>query len=338
MKKNLLVSALALAAAMAPAGAQTRRGTTAPTAQTQQMAAFASLPASDAVMTIDVRRTLAALPRVFANDPAKLARINADLNDFKTRTGLDPRSFERVVVGASYTSTASGATKIEPVAIAHGTFNANALVAAARIAAAQKGQSEEHKYRGKSIYVFTLNQPVALLNMRFSELAVTALNNNTIAFGKLERVRATLDAGAGQGPRAASEVVALAMRDPNALIGVGGNLPANLTRKLDFLNPEISRSIAAIRQFYGTVGASDTHFNLNTVFRTDNAGAARTLGDTVEGLKQLAPALISMQMSGERARLSRTAVESTKVGVQGNEVQIKLDLAQEDFTALLRAF
>ncbi len=45
-----------------------------------------------------------------------------------------------------------------------------------------------------------------------------------------------------------------------------------------------------------------------------------------------------MQMSGERARLSRTAVESTKVGVQGNEVQITLDLAQEDFSALLRAF
>nr|MBA3323402.1 hypothetical protein [Pyrinomonadaceae bacterium] len=201
-----------------------------------------------------------------------------------------------------------------------------------------QGKIAEQQHRGKSISVFSLNQQVALFNLRFTELAVVALDTNTIAFGKLERVRAAIDAGMNSGARASSETVALAMRDPNALVGIGGIIPANLTRNLDFLNPEISRSIAAIRQFYGTVGVSETRFNLNTVFRTETPGAARTLGDTVEGLKQFAPALISMQMTGERARLSRTAVENTKIGVQGNEVQVSLDLAQEDFSALLRVF
>lgn len=346
MKKNFSIFALAAAGAltaMLPAVAQPPRRNAPATnaaASAAQQGVLQWLPTSDAVVTVDVRRLLEALPRVLANDPAKLGRINDDINDFKAQTGLDPRSFERVVVGASFAQTASGATKIEPVAIAHGTFNSNALVAAARIAAATKGKAEEVKHRGKSIAVFSLNRQVSLLNLRFTELAVVALDQNTIAFGKTERVRAAIDAGAdsGGGGRASSEVVALAMRDPQALVGMGGKLPAGLTEKIDLPSPELTRSIAAIRQFYGAVGVTDTRFNVNTVFRTETAGAARSLGDTVEGLKQLAPALISMQMSGERARLARGAVESTKVGVSGNEVQIIIDLTQEDFSALLRAF
>ncbi|MGH9941139.1 MAG: hypothetical protein ACRD9R_02135 [Pyrinomonadaceae bacterium] len=346
MNKKLQVFTLAAAATLASvptAGAQTanRRGRAtqqAPAAGQQQQSALRSLPASDAVLTVDVRRVLDALPRLFANDQAKLGRINDDINDFKIQTGIDPRQFERIVVGASFTQTPSGATKIEPVVVASGTFNSNALVAAARIAAASKGKVEEQKHRGKSVHVFTLNQQVSLLNLRFTELAVTALDANTIAFGKLERVRAALDAQAGTGARAAADVVALATRDPQALIGMGGNLPASLTAKLDFLNPEISRSIAAIRQFYGTVNLGDTSFSLNSVFRTETPAAARTLGDTVEGLKQLAPVIISTQLSGERARLARAGLDGTKVAVQGSEVQIKLDLPQEDFSAILRVF
>jgi hypothetical protein len=58
------------------------------------------LPASDGIALIDVRRLLnETMPRILAGDPAKLVLANAQIEKFKTRTGIDPRSFDRVVLG-----------------------------------------------------------------------------------------------------------------------------------------------------------------------------------------------------------------------------------------------
>src|ERR1700730_6316529 len=58
------------------------------------------LPASDAVVVIDVHRLMTeALPRIFAGDPAKLAQANAEVEKFKVHTGIDPRTFDRVALG-----------------------------------------------------------------------------------------------------------------------------------------------------------------------------------------------------------------------------------------------
>ena len=301
-------------------------------------AAVASLPASDAVLTVDVRRLLnEALPRVLASNPAKLAQLNADIDNFKAKTGLDARSFDRVALGVNFTEPKAGVTKLEPVAVAHGTFNAAALIAAARIAT--NGKFQEQKYAGKSVYVLNVTQPIKLFgvfNLNNSELAVAALDGNTLAIGKTERVRAAVDAAAGRN-RVNPEIAALAVRDPEAVVGVGGNLPASLTQNLDFLNGEVSRSIASIKQFYMSVGTTATGVNTLTALRTGDANAARTLSDTILGLKQLAPFAIS-QLPPERARLVQGLVEGTQIGVQGNEVQIKVNVAQSSLPALLQMF
>src|SRR6266571_5858888 len=79
------------------------------------------LPASDGVMLIDVRRLLTeTFPRVFAGDTAKLAQVNSEIDKFKTQTGIDPRSLNRVVVGTRYVYPSPSVTKIETVVLAHG--------------------------------------------------------------------------------------------------------------------------------------------------------------------------------------------------------------------------
>jgi hypothetical protein len=335
MKRTVYVLALA-AALVLPAAAQTNRSVAGAPPTQAAASVLTALPVSDAVLTVDVQRLFKeALPRVYANEPAKLAEVNADIEAFKARTGLDPRAFERVAVGVNAVELPSGRVKLAPVAIARGSFNAAALAAAGRIAA--QGKYQEQQYRGKTIYLFSLDEQVKFLNLRWAELAVVVLDQNTLAFGQPERVRAAVDASGGRTARVANDVVALAQHDPNAIIGLGGNMPAALTRQLGFLSPEISRSVASIRQFYGTVSTSAGGFEMLTVLRTGSAADARNLSETVDGLKMLAP-LGMARMRADKAKLVQQLIENTKVTTQGSDVQIRLDLADANVATLVRVF
>lgn len=353
MKGFVIFAALvaAIGALAATAGAQPPRGgnqraarPAAAQSQSAQSAAaqsaiLASLPASDAVLVVDTRRLLnEGLPRAFNNNAAELARVNAEIDDFKKKYGLNARDFERVAVGTSFGETASGATTMEAVAVMQGRFDAGAMVAAARVAAGGKYRQEQHG--GKTIHIFDLNeQPrvrlLGLFSVRLTELAVATLDANTLALGKLSRVRAAIDASAGRG-RVSPEIVALATRNPGAMIGLGGSVPPATTRGIELLNAEISRSVASIRQFYGSVATTQTGFRMQAVLRTETATAARTLGETVAGLKQFAPFLIS-RMPEPRAGLLRGVVEATNVTAEGSEVRIDLALAQGAMAALIDA-
>jgi hypothetical protein len=290
------------------------------------------------VVSIDVRRLLSeGLPRAYSGNPAELARVNAEIDKFKTTTGLDARAFERAAVGVTYTRTAAGKTLVETVAVARGKFNAATLVSAARAAA--NNRVREEKYAGQTVYVFSLDSQVKLLglfNARLTDVAAVALDANTMAFGKLERVRASIDAHAGRG-RVSPEIVALATRDANALVGAGGNVPAWLTQNLDIGGGNLSQSIASVRQFYSTLGTTANGFNFLTALRTENAGAAKTLSSTISSLKSIAPFAIG-QMPAQRARPLQSLVENTRVAAEGNDVLITLQLAQLDVAALIDAF
>lgn len=343
MKKSFAIAAsLVVLVASVSSLAQTRRSQTARAASVPPAAALvAQLPASDAVLAVDVKRLFnEGLPRAYANNAAELARVNGEIDKFREQTGLDARQFERIAFGAHYGGAPSGATTVEVVALARGAFNAGALVAAGRLAS--QGKYEEQKYAGKTIYVFSLDQQVKLLGLfraHLTRLAVAQLDANTLAIGKIERVRAAIDSAAGRG-RLAPEIAALATRDDGAIIGLGGNVPAGAARGLDFLSPEFSRSIAAIRQFYGSVGTTAEGFRMMTTLRTTDAASAKTLGDNIEALKQFAPIAIGQVARGdaEKARLLRGVVTATRVAPQGDELQISLELAQGEFAALIQAF
>lgn len=345
MKKYFYVLTLALGVAVAtpmPLHGQTRRGgrTTAsnPGSATSAQAAttaaslLASLPTSDAVMSVDVRRLLGdALPRAYNNNPAELARVNSEIDKFKASYGLDARQVERLAIGVSYKQTATGKTLVETVAVARGNFKAAPSFATANRPA------QEQKYAGKTIQVFNVGAEVKVLGlfkMHLTDVAVAMLDANTVAVGKLERVRAAIDAHAGRG-RVSPEITALATRDANALLGMGGNIPASLTQNLDMGN--ISKNIASVRQFYSTLGTTASGFNMLTALRTESAGAAQSLSTMIAGLKQLAPFALG-QMPAARQRPLRSLVENSKVNTEGNEVLITLELAQVDVAALIDAF
>jgi hypothetical protein len=293
-----------------------------------------SLPASDAIVQVDAQRLVRdVLPR--ALDQTKLAAANAEMDKFKTETGLDPRSFESLAVGMRFSQLESGMTKVNTVALARGSFNAGAMVAAGRLAS--KGKYSEEKYNGATIYTFDLNEQVklfGLLNMRVSRLGVTALNDHTLALGEPAMVRAAIDAGRAGGARVGAELVQLATRDPNAIVGFGANLPKFILSNLNVPNDEIARNLSGVRQVYGSVGANAAGFDSLLIARTENADQARSLSDTIYALKQFGP-LLAGRLSGPKGKLAQNALDSLKVTAQGNELQLRLALAQTDLNSLI---
>lgn len=297
--------------------------------------ALSYLPTSDAVMLIDVRRLLnETMPQILAGDKEKLAQANAEIDKFKSRTGIDPRSFGRVVLGVRYTYPTANTTKLETVAIAHGTFDAKALAAAARIAA--NGKYREEKYRGATIMIISINDQMKVLglwNMRVNELAISVLDAKTLAIGNLSSVRAAVDAG--KKGRANGELIALASRDPKAVIGFGANLPRELMANLNVGNDTIAKDANSIRQAYGSIGTTDTDVSLSLVARTDNAEAAKNLSDTITGLKQLGAILI-VRMAPPRKALAQSALDNLKITTRGNELEIRTQVAAANLASVIK--
>ena len=330
-----------LMAAFAPAAtAQNKGGAAATTATASTQDPLTMLPPSDAVATADIKRILnEALPRAFQSDQAQMTKINADIDRFKTRTGVDLRTIDRMALGVRFRETGQ-ATRMETVGIANGTFRADIIVAAGRLAAKDKYRTE--KYANKNIYIFTLDEQMklfGLFNIKITDIAVCVLDTHTLAIGELTRVREAIDSTSGRA-RVGAELVQLATRTPNALIGFGANVPASATREITGMgldsDDQISKDVASIRQLYGAVGMTANGFDLQAVARTDNPQSAKSLNDTIAAAKDLVTPLVGQFLRNDaKAKLVRNALDSLKVTTTGNELQIKLEVAQSDLSTLV---
>jgi len=293
------------------------------------------LPASDAVAIVDVKRMLnETMPSILGSDQAKLAQANAEVDKFKTKTGLDLRQFNRVAVGMRYAYPNATTTKLETVAIAHGTFDAKDVSASARAAA--PGKSREEKYRGLTITIINVNDQIKLLglwNMTISELAICPLDPTSLALGTLANVKAAIDAG--KSGRAPAELISLATKDPAAVIGFGANITPELVSKLDLGNDTIAKDVSSIKQAYGSVGSTQSDVTVMMVARTDSAGAAKNLGDTVEGLRQLGTMFIG-RLADPRRALAESALNNLKVTARETEVEIRTQVAAANLAALIK--
>jgi hypothetical protein len=297
---------------------------------------LSSLPPSDAVAIVNVARVFdEAIPKLLSDNPARLAEVTDELAKFKTQTGLDPHSFEQIALGFSYKYPRQGVTKISTVALARGTFNAGAIVAAGRLAAS--GKYLEQKYQGKTIYIFTFGRQMRLFglwNVNVSDLAVSALDGNTLALGDLAAVQGAIDSSRLR-KHVTSELQALASRDRNAIVGFGGNISPALMENLSLSNDTIARELTAVRQVYGTLGMTSTDLELMLTARTVDTYSAKNLGDTVEGLKQLGAYFVG-RLTAAKGALARTALNNLKTTAVGNELQIRTVVAQSQVAPLMR--
>jgi hypothetical protein len=242
--------------------------------------------------------------------------------------------FQQIALGARFTFPAEGVTKVQTVVLANGTFSAAAMVAAGRVAS--NGKYREEKYKDKTIYVFTLDENIKLLGVfdfRISELAAAPLDANTLALGDLTAVRSVIDASHLR-KVANAELIALASRDPNAIIGFGSNLSEKLIENLDIGNAPIAADLRTLRQVYGSVSTTERELQLFLAARAVNAQAAKNLGDTLEGLKQFGALLVG-RLSGAKGVLAKSALSNMSIVADANELQLKTSVAQAEVGPLL---
>jgi hypothetical protein len=220
-------------------------------------------------------------------------------------------------------------TKVQTVALANGTFSAAAMVAAGRVAS--NGKYREEKYQDKTVYVFTIDENLKLLglfDLRIGELAAAPIDTNTLALGDPAGVRRLIDAGRSR-KRANAELIALASRDPNAVIGFGSNVTEQLIGNLDIGNAPIATDLRPLRQVYGSVSTTESDLLLFLAARAVNAQAAKNLGDTLEGLKQFGALLVG-RLSGAKGVLAKSALANMKIVTDTNELQIRTSVAQAE--------
>jgi hypothetical protein len=333
VKRTLLTLAIVFIALVSQVEthAQTRSRSTPPPAPPTLMS---SLPESNAVAQVKVHQLLnEAMPRILAGNPAKLSELNASIDRFKDRTGLDPRMFQQVALGLRFTYPSEGVTKVRTVALANGSFSAAAMVAAGRVAS--NGKYREEKYQDKTIYIFTLDEHLKLLglfDLRIGELAAAPLEANILALGDPEGIRTVIDASRSR-KRVNAELIELANRDPNAVVGFGANVTEQLIGNLDIGNAPIAADLRTLRQVYGSVGTTADDLQLFLAARAVNAEAAKNLGDTLEGLKQLGALLVG-GMSGARGVLAKSALSNMQIQSQANELQIRTTVAQAEIGPL----
>ena len=330
------IALLILSIATVNAIAQTRPKKT-PSAATAPVSPslMASLPESDGVAHVKVRQLLnEVLPQLLATNPTKLAEVNADIERFKTRTGLDPRMFDELAMGVKYSYPSAGVTKLHTAALAKGQFSSGAMIAAGRIAAT--GKYREEKHQGKTIYVFTIDENIRVLGLfDFSvrEIAAAPLDATTLALGDPTTVRTVIDVAAGR-KQANAELIALANREPNAIIGFGSNLSPTLIQNLDVANASIAADLSSLRQVYGSVGNTPRDVDIFLGARTVDQNSARNLGDTLEGLKQLGAMFVG-RLAGARGVLAKSALANLKISTQANELQLRTAVAHAELAPLV---
>lgn len=318
-------------------------------AQTGQLAAL--LPASDGIVTIDMRRLVNdALPQVLSSNQPLLTDILGTFDRIKTDTGIDLRQFEQIAVGISGRKVSATETTFEPIVLARGTFNAGAFLGVAKVAA--KGKYREEKIGAKTAYIFSVKQAAAQVGQNpnksksskigntvdkifkglSDEFAVTAYDNNTLAIGTVARVRDALNSKT----RVSTDVLGLINRKPNSLISFGVNLPNGLARLIDLDNDEIGKNLEAIRQISGAIDIGGGNTTVSLVAKTLEAAQAKDLQDTLTGLQMIGKAFIGSG-SGEDKKVYARMIDNARITQSGNNVMLDLQVAQSDIDILIGA-
>jgi hypothetical protein len=330
----LLLNIVGLAAADTNGGKTEKR-------QGSQLVAL--LPASDGVATFDARRFTNALPQLLGKNPSLLAKITGHLSEIQNKTGIDLSKFDSVVVGTTIVKADAKKFTMDPVVIARGTIKVDSLLAGSKLAA--KDAYREEKVGTRTVYVFSTKtatqkagavagQAAAVVGNALgsmpSEIAVSALDENTIVIGSLGRVRQTLDGTTHVSP----EVTSLLSSNGSSVMAFAVKAPNGLSSVLPLENDELGNSIDSIQYVSGTVDVTSAGAVVQVLARTLKPEQAKSLYDTIDGLKMLGKAFLGGSKRADQQIYARL-IDNAKLAVKANVVSLDILVPQADIDVML---
>lgn len=307
----------------------------------------AQLPISDGVVIIDMERLQKnALPQFLTGGKMQiLNEMNARADEIKSQTGIDLRNFQQIAVGVTFKQNVPNKITYEPVVLARGTINANGLLAAAKTAS--KGRYREEKSGAKTIYVFSAREILQatkpnvktpkdgenldkMLTRVPAEIAVAVFDDNTLAFGSSARVRETIE----RKSRISQDLMALASRQPNAIMSFGANTAQGLAPFYKLGDDTIDKNLGEIRRVRGSMDVIDANTILTVAAKSITVDSAKTLEDTLTGFQIIGKGALSGMKGNDKQIYARMA-ENLKIARASDEVTIDVRVANADINLLL---
>lgn len=306
----------------------------------------AMLPASDAVATVDVRRFFdEALPRILSGNQPILSEINAKLDEIQAKIGIDLRQFDQLAIGVAIRQISPKEYDMDPVAIARGNYNTEALVAIARLAS--NGTYREESISGHTVYIFSVkdvakknapsvaNSKVAgavdrAVNGLTREIAITSIDKNTLALGSVARVRQTLVTKG----TANTVLTGFLSRKPNTVMSFAAKTPAGLSKVLPLDNDELGKNIDSIRFLSGSMDVTGESAVLQLMAKTVRADQAQSLLETLQGLQMVGKAFLGGSKSADKQVYARM-IDNAQFARTGTEVTFDLSVPQTDIDILV---
>lgn len=303
------------------------------------------LPASDGVVTVDVKRFFGvALPKLLSANQPMMGNILAKIDEMKSKTGIDIRQFEYLAAGVTATKISDKEYDFDPVVIARGQISAGGLIGAAKLAA--NGKYREEKVGDRTIYVFAAKDiaeqakqhaPAGktaiadkIIGKLSREIAVTTLDANTLVFGSLPLVRQTLGGKSAVG----SDLTSLLGKRETFVVSFAGKLLSGMKGLLPIENDELGKNIDSIRYVYGNMDVNGEVASINMTARTVQNSQAAALLETLEGLQIVGKALLGGAKGADKQVYARM-IDNAKFSVKGNEVMLDLQVPQSDIDVLV---
>jgi len=320
--------------------------------------AVSSLPDSQAVLYVNARRIINdVMPRLMP--AAEYQKMLTQAQQF----GFDPRGLEFAAVGVRLADPPPANNLPEFVVVLRGNFNADTLLALGRIAAgAQNIQPRSETYGSKTIEIIDLQnmgpKPAAGAAdgaggnrppkpMPYPEVAVMALDSNTLVAGVPSYVRAMVDAAGGRGGLRPS-MVDLAMRDPQALWSLTVELPPNLNEYLRKAglpaNKEVDQMVGWVKQVNLAQGMDALNYSLSAAVLTDAPEHASAFSGLVRmgilaaqtALNQEAAKQTPKHKDYAKTRMALNALQNFVNRTEGNTLMLSVSVPQQAITDLVK--
>ena len=312
----------------------------------QSNALVAVLPASDGVVTFDVKRFFNdAMPQILSANQPMLAKIIDHLKMIESKSGIDLRKFEQVAAGVTMKNGSGNKLSADPVVIARGSISTDSLLTAAKKAA--DGKFREEKIGDRKVIIFAAkdearkNAPTtsgtvspdivnSVIDGMPNEIAMTSLDSTTLVIGSPERVRQTID----RTTTVPVEISSLLSNSETSVCTFAMRVPEKMATLVDLDNDELGNNINSIKYMSGSMDVTAVGASMALMARTAKPEQAKELFDMLQGLQMIGKSFLGGSKKTEHKVIARM-LDTAKVTSRGTDVVLNLSVAQADIDILV---